>query len=238
MVQWNIDPAAAPGVTRKLTLTLTNPNAEPLTGAATFRLPSGWMVPTAMLFGPIQPGQSQTIALKLVVPANAAKGRTDIWCDIATPSGNFNAYNLLVVNDPVLADFRGNPGSYHVWLRNLTTEALRGALSVAGRDGLKVSAPAEFALPPEAEIKVPVEVVGQDKLHEISELSATVKIGGQTLHVVRGVIPTVPNGDFEIDGAGDRKPDWWMCSRLRHPNWAYEHLHLAEGARREILSSG
>ena len=96
-----------------MTLELTNPNAEPLSGAAAFRLPSGWTAPAAVPFGPIQPGQSQNIALMLAVPANAAKGRTDIWCDIATPAGNFSAYNLLVVNDPVVADFRGNPGSYH-----------------------------------------------------------------------------------------------------------------------------
>ena len=124
-----------------------------------------------MKFGPIQAGQSQTFAIALTVPENATKGRTDIWCDVATPAGNFSAYSLLVVNDPVVADFRGNPGGYHVWLKNLTTESLTGTLRVAGRDGLKVSAATEFLLLPEAEVKVPVEVAGQDKLREISEMS-------------------------------------------------------------------
>ena len=231
LVEWNIEPAAAPGVTRKLTLKLTNPNAESLCGTAVLRLPQGWKAPAAAKFGPISKGQSQTFAIRLAVPDDAAKGRTDIWCDVKTTGGDFSAYSLLVVNDPVVADFRGNPSSYHVWLKNLTTGAFRGTLSVAGRDGLSVSAATEFALPPEAEVKVPVEVTGQDKLREISEMSATVKVGRQTLALVRGVMPTVPNGNFEMDGAGDQKPDWWMCRKVGDA-WAYERLHLAEGSHR------
>lgn len=229
LVKWTIDPAAAPGVVRKLTLTLTNPNAEPLTGTATFRLPGRWKTPPVVTFGPIPSGKAQTFAMPVAVPGNARKGRTDLWCDIVTPSGTFSAYALLVVNDPVVADFRGNPGSYHVWLRNLTTEPLTGTLTVAARAGLKVSAPTTVALPPEAELQVPVTVIGQDQLREISEMSATVTIGRQSTEVVRGVIPTVPNGDFETDEVGDHKPDWWMC-RKGGDAFGYESISLAEGA--------
>ena len=183
-----------------------------------------------MKFEPILYGQSKSFSITLMVPANADKGRTDIWCDIKTPSGNFSAYSLLVVDDPVVADFRGSPGSYHIWLKNLTTEPLKGTLSVSGRDGLKVSAPAEITLPPEAEVNVPVEVTGQDKLREISEMSAVVKVGRQTSEVVRGVMPTIPNGDFETDGAGDGKPDWWMCRKKVNDAPSYQRLHLAGDA--------
>jgi len=54
-------------------------------------------------------------------------------------------------------------------------------------------------------------------------------VGKQTLDLVRAVMPTVPNGDFETDGAGDHKPDWWMCRKVTD-NVAYDRLHLAEGA--------
>jgi hypothetical protein len=229
LVEWSIDPAAAPGARRALTLKLTNPNAELLTGSARLRLPDEWKAPKVVQFSPIRSGQSQTLTLPLTVPVNARKGRTDLWCDIVTPAGNFSAYSLLVVNDPVVADFRGHPGSYHLWLKNLLAEPLRGTVRVAGRDGLRASAPAEFTLPPEAEVRLPVDVSGHDKLREISEVSATVTIGRQTLQLVRGVMPTVPNGDFESDGAGDRKPDWWMCRKVAD-EWAYERLHLAEGS--------
>ncbi|MDD5706710.1 MAG: NEW3 domain-containing protein, partial [Kiritimatiellae bacterium] len=226
LVEWNIDPACAPGVIRKLTLKLTNPNADALSGSATMRLPRGWKAPAAVKFGPIASGESQSFAITLTVPEQTAKGRADIWCDIVTPSGAFQAYSLLVVNDPVVADFRGDPGSYHVWLKNLTTQPLTGTLGVSGRDGLRVSAPPDFSLPPETEVKVPVGVTGQDKLRELSELTATVKVGRQTLELVRAVMPTVPNGDFEIDSAGDGMPDWWFC-RGAGDVYAYGRIRLA-----------
>ena len=31
--------------------------------------------------------------------------------------------------------------------------------------------------------------------------------------LVRGVMPTVPNGDFEMDSAGDMRPDWWISRK-------------------------
>jgi hypothetical protein len=229
LVEWHVEPAAAPGVVRKLALKLTNPNAQPLCGTAALRLPAGWETPRPKSFGPIEPGQSRWIELALAVPAGAARGRTDVWCDVRTPLGNFSAYSLLVVNDPVVADLRGNPGGYHLWLKNLTGHAQPGSLSVAGQDGLRASAPEEFTIGPEAELRVPVAVSGQDRLRQISQLAATVKIGGQTVRLVRGVMPTVPNGDFESDAAGDGKPDWWMCRKVRD-DWAYDRLHLAGAA--------
>jgi len=229
LVEWSIDPAATPGVIRQLHLKLTNANAGPLSGTATFRLPAGWAIPPAVQFGPIAGGQAQSLTIPLHVPADAAKGRTDVWCDVATPSGNFAAYNLLVVNDPVVADFRGNPGDYHLWLKNLTAAPLTGTISVQGQAGLTVSAPATVALPPDSETNVPVDVKGQDKLPEIGEISASIAVGSQKIDLVRGVMPTVPNRDFESDAAGDLKPDWWMCRKVGD-DWSYERMHLAAGA--------
>ena len=229
LTEWNLDPAAAPGVIRKLNLKLTNANAEPMSGTATLRLPGGWETPVAVKFGPIPSGQSQSLTIPVNVSATAEKGRTDIWCDIATPAGNFSAYNLLVVNDPVVADFRGNPGDYHLWLKNLTAAPLTGTISVQGQAGLEVSAPTTVTLPPDSETNVPVQVKGQDKLPEIGEISASVTIGSQKTDLVRGVMPTVPNGNFESDSAGDLKPDWWMC-RCLNDDWSYGRIHLATGA--------
>jgi hypothetical protein len=181
-------------------------------------------------FGPIASGQTQSLTIPLHIPEDAAKGRTDIWCDVATPSGNFAAYNLLVVNDPVIADFRGNPGDYHLWLKNLTAASRTVTISVQGQAGLTASAPATVTLPPDSETNVPVDVKGQDKIPEISEISASIMVGSQKIDVVRGVLPTVPNRDFEMDGAGDLKPDWWMCRNGIDDGWAYERMHLASGA--------
>ncbi|MDD5707122.1 MAG: NEW3 domain-containing protein [Kiritimatiellae bacterium] len=229
LVEWNIEAAAAPGVTRKLSLKLTNPNSEPLSGSVAWRLPRGWKQPAPVAFGPITSGAAQAFAVAVNVPPRADKGRTDLWCDITTPSGSFSAYNLLVVNEPVVADFRGIPGTYHVWLKNLTAQPLTGTLAVSGRDGLTVSAPATFGLPPESEVRLPVEVAGQDRLLEMSEIVATVKVGRQKVELVRGVFAIVPNGGFEMDGAGDGYPDWWMC-RKGGDACATDRVRLAAGA--------
>ena len=71
VVEWTLDSAAAPGVTRKLTLKLTNVNAQPLRGTATVRLSSGWKAPEEVSFGPIASGQTQTLIIDLTVPATA-----------------------------------------------------------------------------------------------------------------------------------------------------------------------
>lgn len=107
---------------------------------------------------------------------------------------------------------------------------MTGAINVPQQQGgLKVSAPTTVTLPPDSETNVPVKVEGQDKLHEIGEISASITIGSQKMDVVRGVMAAIPNGDFESDSAGDLKPDWWMCRKVGD-DWSYERMHLAEGA--------
>ena len=230
LVEWELQSAATQGVDRKLTLKITNPTAQSIAGTARLRVPPGWTVPAAVNFGPISTGETQWSAITFHVPENASKGRTDIWCDLTTPSGTFSAYNLVVVNEPVIADFRGNPGNYHIWLKNLTDKQTTAAVVTYGGTTLKAfSSKTPFTVPPQAEMSLPIDVAGQDSLREITELTGIIKVGSQTLRVVRGVIPTVPNGNFETDGAGDLKPDWWMC-RSQRDVLAYERVHLAGAA--------
>lgn len=229
VVRWEIDPAITQGATRTLELALTNVTAAPLSGSATLRLPSGWPPPAPVAFGPIAGGDTLTFALRVVAPAEAEAGRCDVWCDLATPSGDVSTYSFVVVNPPVLVDFRGNPGSYHLWFRNLSDAPVGGAIEVAAPAPLALDAAAKVAIPPRGEFSLPVTVNGQAQLTEIAEMSARVTLDGRRQTLVRAVIPAVPNGTFERDSAGDRKPDWWMCRKVRD-RWAYDRMHLAEGA--------
>ncbi|MHB9022592.1 MAG: NEW3 domain-containing protein [Armatimonadota bacterium] len=228
VVEWSIDPITTPGATRKLTVKLTNVNASALEGSATMKLPAGWTA-AATKFGPLGSGETLEFTLPVTVPAKAKLGRQDIRCEINTPTGTFFTYNFLTVNAPVIADFRGNPGSYHIWLKNLTSTTMEGAVSVTVPAGLTAGTPAKFSLPPEAEIRVPVAVNGQHKLSEVGEMQAKVTVGALKFDLVRGLMPTIPNGSFEVDSAGDMKPDWWMGRKLRD-EWSYEYIHLATGA--------
>ncbi len=230
LVEWSLsDRAAAPGVIRRFLLHITNPNAAPMSGSIRLRLPQGWPAPPEVRFGPLAPGASAETSVAFQVPPNAEKGRRDLWCDVTGDGLTFSAYEFISVNDPVLVDFRGNPGTYHVWVRNLTTQPLTGTVEVSAPAPLQVSCAREFDLPAEGEARIPVTVEGRLALREISEMSARVTIAGQTYEVVRGVMPHIPNADFESDSAGDMKPDWWMGRKVRD-EWAYERLHLSTEA--------
>lgn len=229
VVAWNMDNVAAPGVMRRLKLTLTNVNAQPVAGAATLRAPKGWPTPGPIQFGPIAPGDTLTFTVPVDVPRNAPKGRCDVWCDVATDAGDFSTYNFVTVSDAVLLDFRGDPGNYHLWLRNLTTRPVTGAATVTAPKPLAATCPRDVRIPPEAEVRVPVTVTGQAGLREIAEMAATVTLDGRRIDLVRGVIPGVPNGDFETDSAGDMRADWWMA-RCYRDEWSYEAIGLSKDA--------
>ncbi len=237
LVEWDLSGPATGGSRRVLALQVTNPNAAPMTGTATLRLPEGWPAPAAVQVGPLAPGETAELRMRFIVPANAAQGRQDIWCDVTADNLTFSTYSFIVVNDPVLVDFRGNPGSYHVWVRNLSGKAVTGTVEVSAPAPLQVSCEKTFGLPADSEGQIPVTIEGRTGLEEISEMLARVTIGGKTTEVVRAVMPLIPNGDFEVDAAGDMKPDWWMCRKLRD-EWAYERIHLsdeAHGGTRSLL---
>ena len=229
IVAWSLAGPTTGGGHLPLTLKISNPTAAPLSGAAALRLPKGWAAPAPAKWGPVNPGATTEVQVSVSIPINAAKGRADVWCDVTAGGLTFSTYSFITVNDPVLVDFRGNPGSYHIWLKNLTSKPLSGTLLVTFPKALSVSHPDRFDLPPEAEVKVPVDVSGNEKLAEIAEMQAHVTVAGQGTDVVRAVMPVIANGAFEMDGAGDLKPDWWMCRKLADA-WSYERIHLSPEA--------
>ncbi len=231
VVSWELPAATAKGNCEALRLTLGNVSDTPVSGTASLRVPRGWDGPGVVHFGPIAAGEAASFSMPVRIGRWAASGRQDVWCDIETPNGAFSTYSLVPVNDGLVVDFRGNPGSYHVWLANLSDKPVSGSLSVNAPAPLNVEAAGRFRVPTRGEARGPVRVRGQEGLREIVEMSATVKTGWWTRReVVRAVIPALPNGDFEMDSAGDMKPDWWMCRKVRD-DWAYERMHLSSDAQ-------
>jgi hypothetical protein len=136
---------------------------------------------------------------------------------------------MISVAEPVVAEFRGNPGSYHLLIENLTSAPTKGDITVSTADSaLVVRAADSVELPAHAKVRVPVTVEGQDRLTRISEMNAVVRTPLAKWDLVRAVMPTVPNGDFETDTAGDGKPDWWM-GRGKRDRCDLEHIHLDSG---------
>jgi hypothetical protein len=239
VVEWDLAGPATFGSRRSLALKITNCNATSMSGTATLRLPQGWPAAAPVKFGPLAPGESADLQVPFTVAAQATKGRADIWCDVSySPSPargggqgmglTFSTYSFITVNDPVLVDFRGDPDGYYVWLKNLSTQPVTGTVEASAPAPLQVSCAPTFTVAPESEAQVPVTVEGRVSLKQISQMLARVTMGGKTTEVVRGVMPIVANSDFEADGAGDMKPDWWLCRQAR--GLAYERLHLSTDA--------
>jgi len=228
LVQWSADTTLAAGEGGVFRLLLTNLNPEPTAASVILRPPRGWAVYSQSV-PPIPSGKTVEVRLPVTVPKSIKTGRYDLWAEVSSAAGKFSAYAMIAVAEPVIAEFRGNPGRYYLLIENLTGQAVKGTVGVAAPAPLHVSAPGSFALPPRGKIEVPVNVEGQDKLSQIAEMNARVTTPVATWNLVRAAMPTVPNGDFEMDGAGDMRPDWWMCRKLRD-EWDPESMRLETGA--------
>ena len=227
VVAWNLDHVAAAGTCRMLKLKITNVNSEPMTGRTRLLPPKGWPAPEPRAFGPLKTGQTADVEVPVVVPAGAENGRCDLRCAVETAQGTFTTYNFFVVSDPVLAEFKGCGNRLQLWFRNLTDQvqqvevkklALPNAISVKPLGGTctltpRSSATMEFALR------------GRVGLREIADAEAEVVAGGRGRALVHGVMPIVPNGDFEADGAGDRMPDWWIVLEQPKPGLRSQRIH-------------
>ena len=229
VVAWSFDNVAARGVTRRFNVKVTNVNAAPLRGTAILDLPRGWQSPPPVAFGSLEPGKSVEVSLPVVVPQDAALGRNDVWCHVKTEAGDFSAYHFAVVNQPVLVEFRGNPGNYQLWFKNLTESPVSARVTLAAPAALKADCAGHVEIPAASTVTLPVSVSGQAQLREIAEMTADVSMGQDLQRRVRAVMPALPNGDFEMDTAKDMKPDWWMC-RAAGDRTSYDKMTLSTDA--------
>ena len=224
VVEWGMDNVAAIGMTSDLKLKITNVDSGPLGGVLELLPPKGWPAGKALSFSPIEMGKRVELTVPVTVPEDFKNGRYDIRCRVKTDMGSFTTYNFMAVNDPVLVEFRGDPGTYHLWYKNLTDKPFVAKQRVSfSPAGLSVVVAEDADIPPLAEVKVQVLVKGQEKLAEISDMEVTTSLRakdaswfrimskGKELQLVRGIIPAVSNGGFEQDSANDHTPDWWIC---------------------------
>ena len=227
VVEWELDNVATPGTRRTLKLKITNANSEPMTGNARLLLPQGWPPIDAVAFGPLKTGETAVIELPVAVPAGVEKRRYDVRCTVQTLQGNFTTYNFMTVNDPVLAELKGAGDRLQLWFRNLTDHvqevdvkkvALPSPVTTASNTGKLTVAPMNTAT-------VDLTVTGREKLAEIADAEVEVVAAGVRQSLVHAVMPMVPNGNFEADGAGDQKPDWWMVWEQAKPGKRSARVH-------------
>ncbi|MBI3920328.1 MAG: hypothetical protein HY318_02830, partial [Armatimonadetes bacterium] len=228
VVQWTCDQTLTGGEAGNFKLTLTNLDPEPSAATVTLRPPKGWPV-SSQKVGAITSGGVREVSLLVRVPQGTRLGRYDVHVEVTTSGGTFAAYKMVAVTEPVIAEFRGDPGTYHLLVRNLTSKPTEGTVTVSAPAPLKATAQSSFALPAKGEAQIPVTVGGQDKLTQVSEMNAKITTPLAKWDLVRAVMPIVPNGDFEMDGAGDMRPDWWMGRKLMD-EWDPDRIRLEAGA--------
>lgn len=244
LVDWRHGQVLTGGSKGKVTLKITNVNEAPMDVGVSLRLPEGW-VAARLESAPyrIAPGETKEVVAEYAVAKNAAPGRYDLWADVTSqPStsdlqpSTFSAYNVACVSERFIMDLRGEHGSFRVWFKNISDEPISGVLSAEGRNGLvSMVAKDKVTLAPHSVLEVPLEVKGLEALSEYSEIEATFRVGGiwpfrKKVSRVKRVMPIVPNHDFEIDHAGDMKPDWWMSRSGPVSNWSYECMNLSTNA--------
>ena len=229
VVEWSFDNVTAVGATRLFKVKITNVNDSRLKGKAVMELPEGWEAPEAASFGPLESGKSVELTIPVTVPKGATLGRYDVWCHVKTKAGDFAAYHFAVVNQPVMVEFMGNPGTYQLRFRNLTETPMSASIKLSAPAPLKVDCAGQIEIPPTRTVTVPITVTGREQLREVSEMAADISMGQTSRKLVRAVMPVVPNGDFEMDTAGDLKPDWWMC-RTETDRFSYNKMNLSTNA--------
>ena len=230
LVQWSQDPVTCPGGTVTQKVKIINVNAEALSGTVCQKLPASWRGSGKVSYGPLPSGAETELLLRCQVPENARQGRYDVWTEVSSGAGSFNAYHYAVVNPPLLADLRGRHGTFRLWLRNLSGEPLRLALSASGKAPLHAAIQKETTLAPKEEREIPLSVSGMEKLRELSRIEVAIRGAGMNFSREKAVMPRLPNADFETDSADDGKPDWWMCRYRPSGAWAYEKISLTTDA--------
>ncbi|MGA2620974.1 MAG: hypothetical protein ABSF26_25405 [Thermoguttaceae bacterium] len=202
------------GATVTLAVEVLNLDAKPFTGRIGWALPADWKA-TAGDVSALAPGQRVTVTTTLTAAANAPRGPADLWCVAEAelvPVGR-RYVSLPVVNTPWV-DWSWQPGErVAVHLRN------RGPVAVKATAALEVPQDAGFTahvqpdavnLAPGADQDVSLTFAGRESQDMPAFCTLVVKANGRDQRIPWTVYPRVANGGFELDLAGDGKPEGWL----------------------------
>ena len=203
------------GATVTVPVEVLNLDAKPFTGRIGWVLPVGWNA-TAGDVSALAAGERTTVVTTLTAAANAPRGPADLWCTAEAgraPAGRRYA-SLPVVNTPWV-DWSWQPGEeVAVHLRN------RGPAAVETTVTLEVPQDAGFTAHPQPETvhlapcadrDVVLSFAGRDSQNMPSLCTLVVKADGREQRIPWTIYPRICNGGFELDLAGDGKPEGWLA---------------------------
>jgi len=210
-----------------------NLNAVPLEGKLAWELPPGWPGGDSKAFGPVAPGESQTVTLGFQIAPDAPKGRPFVFLEVW--GGNetgVRKFVPLAVVDP-LRVYVHETGDWQLAaeVENRSTSALEGQVKVDAPAGLvKGPTARSFSAGPRQIAKVVFEFEPKQRIrvHGMLDIDVTATSGDFSHTRSFRVMPTVPNPSFEQDSAGDGRPDFWMGATggWAHPSKSWKQIHL------------
>jgi predicted alpha-1,2-mannosidase len=115
------------GDTVPVHVTITNSGTTPASGQLTLTVPSGWTQPVAAAFGPVAPGESETVDVGVSVPAGTAADSYMVRATARAAQGTARATTTIqVIGDTI--EFTPGTDAEKPWLVDPDGSQLDGAI--------------------------------------------------------------------------------------------------------------
>jgi len=196
-------------------VSILNLNTNAIQGTITWELPEGWNYAPAE-FGSIGPGQTGNANASFTVSSSAPRQMYDLWCAATTTEGiaGHRCVPVSVVPTPYVQWEYGAGDSLRLTVQNLKSDAVTGSAVVEfpphGPVGT-IENEQEFVLPSHGETNLMFHFANLSDLEEPMGIYIVVRSSGVQQRIPIRLFPAIANGDFEIDLAGDAKPEYWTA---------------------------
>lgn len=211
-----VDPMAptmvAAGTTVPVSASVTNLDATPLSGKVRWETPSGWTA-TQSPFGPVPPGQTVKVSGRLTVGADAVRRVYDLFCVAESGQSSGRRYvGLPVVPTPYVDWSWGPNGRLCTTLTNLEPNAVEVTVEVSLPENCTAAVTPRtqrLSVPAWGKAQATFGMEGAAAMQEAVAMRIGVTAAGHRQEIPVRLFPTICNGSFEIDRAGDGKPEYW-----------------------------
>lgn len=213
LLEVNPPPLLPAGGTGQAAVSVLNLNPEIIEGSVALEAPLGWSQ-TGAAFAAINPGATQTVVLSLSAAADAVRQIHDLQFVVTTTTGlTGRKYAAVPVVPSPHVQWEYQTGeTLRLTLQNLKTNSVSGSVWVEFLTNSVVStvgAEQPFALAGLGETNVVFHFANWFQLQEPLGIHIVLQSGGTEQRIPIRLFPAVANGGFEIDLAGDGKPEYW-----------------------------
>lgn len=222
-----------PGEDGVAQVTVTNLEGKALTGQVSLQLPAGWKsLPKAIGVGY---GQSETVDLNFAVAPNEHYDVHDIYAVVKDGGRVAKRCRPMGVCRPVQAEMwfvRGD--RVRVEMSNSSRRPMNGTCDLALPAGVTASPVSQpFDLPASGKGELFFDLRNVGSVQTLQFIKARLKYGQDETVAFEHLQPPLLNGGFELDTAGDGRPDYWNYRFPEElyvdPGFVLDHGIVAEG---------